>query len=167
MASVYRYGRFVAIALLMLTLTLVSTGAYARAFDPPYDPPYPFPPTFPVNNFDFTLTASTTLIKIQPGETGSLVVWVDLYCPNSTTTIRCDSTVTQIVNLQVSGCPSGSYCILDKQQVLLPPLYQAGSNFLIYSFGTSGSSVTSITVTGTDQFGRVRSVVFGVVVCYC
>ena len=168
MRSAYKYGKLVGIAFLMLTLTLVASGAFASALNPPYDPPYPFPPTFPVNNFDFTITTSTTLVKIQPGQTGSLVVWVNLYCPNSTTTIRCDSTVLQLVTLQTSGCPSGAFCELDRQQVLLPPLYQAGSNFLVYTFSPSSlSGVTPITVTGTDQFGRVRSATFGVAICYC
>jgi hypothetical protein len=167
MRSAYKYVRLVGIAFLMLTITLVASGAFANAFNPPYDPPYPFPPTFPVNNFDFTISTSATLIKIQPGQTGSLVVWINLYCPNSTTTIRCDSTVLQLVTLQTSGCPGGAFCILDKQQVLLPLLYQAGSNFLVYTFSTSSTGVTPITVTGTDQFGRTRSTTFGVVVCYC
>jgi len=167
MVSASKYGRLAAFAFLVLTIAFVSTSTHVYALNPPYDPPYPFPPTFPVNNFDFTITASSTLIRIQPGQTGSLVVWVNLYCPNSTTTIRCDSTVFGQVSLQFSGCPSGSFCDLDKQFVLLPPLSQAASNFVIYSFGTSGSTVTPITVTGTDQFGRVHSVTFGVVVCYC
>jgi hypothetical protein len=167
MRTVYKYGRLVGIAFLMLTITLVASGAFANAFNPPYNPPYPFPPTFPVNNFDFTISTSTTLIKIQPGQSGTLTVWVNLYCPNSTTTIRCDSTVLQVVNLQISGCPGGAFCALDKQQVLLPPLYQAGSNFLIYTFSTTPIGVTSITVTGTDQFGRTRSATFGVIACYC
>jgi hypothetical protein len=53
--------------------------------------------------------------------------------------------------------------------VLLPPLYQAGSNFIIYTFhGISvGSSPYLITVTGTDQFGDTHSASFGVIVCYC
>jgi len=167
MGPAFRYGKLAAIAFLLLTIWLAANGTFVSALNPPYDPPYPFPPTFPVNNFDFTITASATLIKIQPGQTGGLVIWVDLYCPNSTVTIRCDSTVLQEVNLQFSGCPSGAFCILDKQQVLLPPLYQAGSNFLVYTFLKGGTGVTPITVTGMDQFGRIRSVTFGVVVCNC
>jgi len=167
LVSAYKYGRLVAFAFLMLTITIVSTGGYVYAFNPPYDPPYPFPPTFPVNNFDFIITTSTTMIKFQPGQTGALVIWVNLYCVNSTTTIRCDSTVMQQVSLQISGCPSGTFCSLDRQQVLLPPLSQGASNFVVYSFATTGSSITTITVTGTDQFGRVRSTSFGVAICYC
>jgi hypothetical protein len=147
----------------MFTLALVTSGSLVNATNPPF----PFPPTFPVNNYDFTISTSATLIRIQPGETGGLVVWVDLYCPNSTTTIRCDSTVLQTVNLQISGCPTGAFCILDRQQLLLPPRYEAGSNFIFYTFSTSPIGVTLITVTGTDQFGHTHSANFGVVACYC
>jgi hypothetical protein len=160
------FERSLAIAFLMLTVTLVVGGAFVSAqFQ---SPPYPFPPTFPVNNFDFTLTASETLVKIQPGETGGLVVWVNLYCPNSTTTIKCDSTVLHTVTLTISGCPGGAYCILDRQTVLVPPLYQAGSNLIIYTFSTTTpSGVSTITVTGTNQFGVSHSTDFGVAICYC
>jgi hypothetical protein len=174
MRASHVFSRTLAVALLSLTLVLVVGGAYVNAYQ---SPPYPFPPTFPVNSFDFTISTSATLIRIQPGQSGGLVVWVNLYCPNSTTTIRCDSTVLQTVDLTFSGCPGGAFCILDKQQVLLPPSYQAGSNFLIYTFytlpaGTAppvSSSVSSslITVTGTDQFGHTHSTSFGAVVCYC
>lgn len=156
--------RALAVTFLALTLALVVSGASVNATQ---SPPYPFPPTFPVNAYDFTISTSATLIRIQPGQTGGLVVWVNLYCPNSTTNIRCDSTVLQSVYLTVSGCPGGAFCILDKQQVLLPPVYQAGSNFIVYTFGTSSTGVTAITVTGTDQFGHTHSVSFGVIACYC
>jgi len=160
------FGRALAVTFLSLTLMLVVGGVYVNAYQ---SPPYPFPPTFPVNNFDFTISTSRTLIMIQPGQSGGLVVWINLYCPNSTTDIRCDSTVLQSVYLTISGCPGGAFCILDKQQVLLPPVYQAGSNFIIYTFPTTsvGSSPYLITVTGTDQFGDTHSASFGVIVCYC
>ena len=159
-------GRVLAVALLSLTLLLIVGSVSVNAYQ---SPPYPFPPTFPVNNFDFTITASTTLIRIQPGQSGGLVVWVNLYCPNSATNIRCDSTVLQTVSLTISGCPGGAFCSLDRQQVLLPPVYEAGSNFIIYTFPAIPVSATPylITVTGTDQFGNTHSASFGVIVCYC
>ncbi len=161
------FGKAVAVTLLALTLTLVVSGVFVNATQ---SPPYPFPPTFPVNNFDFTITASTTLVKIQQGQTGGLVVWVDPYCPNSTATIRCDSTVLQVVTLYISGCPAGAFCSLDRPQVLMPPLYQGASNLIIYTFSTvsvSNNQVAQITVTGVDQFGQTHSTSFGVIVCYC
>ena len=162
------YQRALAVGFLALTLTLV-VGSIFVDVNAIQSPPYPFPPTFPVNNFDFTITTSATLVKIQPGQTGGLVVWVNLYCPNSTTTIKCDSTVLQTVTLSISGCPSGAFCTLGKQQVLLPPLYQAGSNLIIYTFATitPASGLTTVTVAGTDQFGNVHSATFGAIVCYC
>jgi hypothetical protein len=161
------FGKALAITILALTLTLVVSGAFVNATQ---SPPYPFPPTFPVNNFDFTITTSTTLVKIQQGQTGGVVVWLDLYCPNSTATIRCDSTVLQIVTLYISGCPTGAFCSLDRQQVQLPPLYQGASNLIIYTFSTvpvGNNQVAQITVTGVDQFGQSHSTSFGVIVCYC
>ena len=161
--------RTLAVCFLVLTLALVAGGILVNV-SATQSPPYPFPPTFPVNSFDFTITTSATLVKIQQGQTGGLVVWVNLYCPNSTTNIRCDSTVLQIVSLSLSGCPSGAYCVLDRQQVTLPPLNQAGSNLIIYTFTTvpAGSNqVAQITVTGYDQFGHIHSAVFGVIICYC
>ena len=157
-----------ALGLLALTLSLVAAGALVDV-NAQWSPPYPFPPTFPVNEFDFTITTSATLIKIQPGETGALVVWLDLYCPNSTTTIKCDSTVLHSVTLSISGCPGGAFCTLDKQQVLLPPLYQAASNLIVYTFLgiTTSSGLSQMTVTGTDQFGQTHTATFGVIVCYC
>jgi len=160
--------RVLAAIFLVLAMALLVRGTLVTV-NATQSPPYPFPPTFPVNNFDFTITTSTTLVKIQPGQTGGLVVWVDLYCPNSTTDIKCDSTVLQTVTLTISGCPSGAFCSLDKQQLLLPPLYQAGSNLIIYTF-TSISTPTSptlMTVTGTDQFGDTHSATFGLIICYC
>lgn len=156
-----------------LSLTLLSVGGSSMIVTaqqgPPYNPPYPFPPTFPVNEFDFRITPSTTLVKLQQGQTGALTVWIAPFCPNSTTTIRCDSTVLQTVYLSISGCPGGAFCALDKQVVQLPPDYQAGSNFIIYTFFgiTASSSPTLITVTGTNQFGVTHSATFGVIVCYC
>ena len=160
------FSRALAVVLLSVILVLVVGGVYVNAYQ---SPPYPFPPTFPVNNFDFTISTSTTLIRIQPGQSGGAVVWVNLYCPNSTTNIRCDSTVLQTVNLAISGCPGGAFCVLDKQQVLLPPVYEAGSNFIIYTFPAIPVSATPylITVTGTDQFGDTHSTSFGVIVCNC
>jgi hypothetical protein len=160
------FSRVATVALLSLTLVLVIGGAYVNAQQ---SPPYPFPPTFPVNSFDFTISTSATLIKIQPSQSGGLVVWLNLYCPNSTTNIRCDSTVLQSVHLTISGCPGGAFCILDRQQVLLPPVYQAGSNFIIYTFPAISVTATPylVTVTGTDQFGDTHSASFGVIVCDC
>ena len=157
----------VATVFLLLTLTLV--GSIIVNVNAQWSPPYPFPPTFPVNNFDFSITTSTTLVKIQPGQTGGLVVWVNLYCPNSTTTIRCDSTVLQTITLSILGCPAGAFCSLDRQQVLVQPLYQAGSNLIIYTFATitPASGLTLLTVVGTDQFGHTHSATFGAIVCYC
>ena len=162
------FERVMAVSFLVLTLAVVIGGVFVNV-NAYQSPPYPFPPTFPVNSFDFTLTTSATLIKIQSGQTGGLVVWVNLYCPNSTTTIRCDSTVLQTITLSVSGCPGGAYCVLDRQQVQLPPLYQAGSDLIVYTFTTvtPSSGPTQMTVTGVDQFGHSHSVTFGVIICYC
>ena len=162
--------KILAVGFLVITLSLVVGGIFGNVEAQPSSPPYPFPPTFPVNNFDFTVTPSTTLIKIQQGEAGGLVVWVAPYCPNSTTTIRCDSTVLQTITLTISGCPSGAYCVLDRQQVQLPPDYEAGSNFIIYTFSSvtaTNNQVASITVTGVDQFGISHSATFGVIICDC
>ena len=158
--------RMLAVGFLVITLALLVTSVEAQ----PASPPYPFPPTFPVNNFDFTVTPSTTLIKIQQGESGGLIVWVAPYCPNSTTTIRCDSTVLLTITLTIAGCPSGAYCVLDRQQVQIPPDYEAGSNFIIYTFSTvaaTNNALAQITVTGVDQFGVSHSATFGVIICYC
>jgi len=161
------FGKAVAVTLLALTLTLVIGGVFVHATQ---SPPYPFPPTFPVNNFDFTITASTTLVKIQQGQSGGVTVWLNPYCPNSTATIRCDSTVLATVTLYISGCPAGAFCSLDRPQVQMPPLYQGASNLIIYTFFTvpvGNNQVSQITVTGVDQFGQTHSTSFGVIVCDC
>jgi hypothetical protein len=160
--------RVIAVTLLALTLVVAVGGVFANV-SAYQSPPWPFPPTFPVNNFDFTLSTSATLIKIQQGQTGGLVVWVNLYCPNSTTTIKCDSTVLQTVYLSLSGCPSGAFCILSRQVVQVPPVSQGASNLIVYTFFgiTAGSSPVLMTVTGVDQFGHTHSTTFGVIVCYC
>ena len=161
--------RILAVGFLVITLALVVGGIFGNVEAQPASPPYPFPPTFPVNNFDFTITPSTTLVKIQQGESGGLVVWVAPYCPNSTTTIKCDSTVLQTVTLTIAGCPSGAYCVLDRQQVRLPPDYEAGSNFIIYTFSTVtvASTLAQVTVSGVNQFGVSHSATFGVIICNC
>jgi hypothetical protein len=159
-----------ALVVTFLTLTLflvvgaVFTNVYAYQ-----SPPWPFPPTFPVNNFDFTITTSATLIKIQPGQTGGLIVWVNLYCPNSVTNIRCDSSVLQTIYLAVSGCPGGALCVLSRQEIQVPPVTESASNLFVYTFfGISASSSPVImTITGIDQFGNSHVASFGVVVCYC
>jgi len=158
------FCRALAFAFLALTLALGISGTFVHAVQ---SPPFPFPPTFPVNTLDFRISTSTTLIRIQPDQSDALVVWVDLYCPNSTTTIKCDSTVLQTINLQISGCPGGAFCILDRQQVNVPPFSEASSNLFIYTFSTSPIAPTLMTVTGTDQFGHSHSASFGVVACYC
>jgi hypothetical protein len=155
--DVRRFVKGIALVLIV-TLTLLVSGSFVIAT---------FPPTYPVGNFDFTISASTTLVRAQPGSSAALVIWVSLFCPNSTTTIKCDSTVLQSVALQSSGCPSGSFCMLDRTQVLVPPLYGAGINFLIYSFSFAATGVTTVTVTGTDQFGHSHSTQFGVILCNC
>jgi hypothetical protein len=161
--------RALAVSFLVLTLTLVVGGILVNV-NATQEPPYPFPPTFPVNYFDFTISTSATLVKIQQGQTGGVIVWVNLYCPNSTTNIRCDSTILQTITLSISGCPSGAYCVLDRLQVSVPPVSQGASGLTIYTFTTvpaAANSVAQITVTGVDQFGHAHSAVFGVIICYC
>jgi hypothetical protein len=162
------FERALTVTFLALTLVLVVGGIFGNV-NAYQSPPYPFPPTFPVNNFDFSLTTSATLIKIQQGQTGGLVVWVNLYCPNSTTNIRCDSTVLETVYLSISGCPGGAFCILSRQVVQVPPVSQGASNLIVYTFFGIGASSSPVlmTVTGVDQFGHTHSTTFGVVVCYC
>jgi hypothetical protein len=162
------FERALAVTFLTLTLALLVGGVLTNAYAY-QSPPWPFPPTFPVNNFDFTISTSTTLIKIQQGQTGGLIVWVNLYCPNSTTDIRCDSTVLQTVYLSISGCPGGAFCTLSSQVVQVPPVSQAASNLIVYTFFGIAASTSPVmmTVTGFDQFGHTHSVTFGVVVCYC
>ncbi len=153
---------------LSLTLALVAGGLVTNAYAY-QSPPWPFPPTFPVNNFDFSLTASATLVQMQQGQTGGVTIWVDLYCPNSTTNIRCDSTQLQTVYLSVSGCPGGALCTLDRQQLEIPPVTEGASDLIIHTFFgiSSSSSPTLVTVTGVDQFGDVHSITFGLAICYC
>ena len=162
------FEKVLAATFLVLTLALIVNGVVTNAYAT-QSPPYPFPPTFPVNNFDFTLTASSTLIKIQPGQTGGLFIYVDLYCPNSVTDIRCDSTVLQNVYLAVSGCPGGALCILSKQELQIPPVTEGASSLIVYTFFgiTSNSGPATMTVTGIDQFGHTHSVSFGVIFCNC
>jgi hypothetical protein len=163
MHTIRRYAKCVSVMLLVVTLTLVIGGAYANAYENGNESGN----SFPREDFDFTITASRTLIKIQPSASGSLVIWVKPYCTNSTSFALCDTTVLQTVNLQVSGCPTGSYCSLDRTQVLNPPLYSGSSEFVVYSFSMSTTSVTTVTVTGTDQFGHSHATQFGVILCYC
>ena len=152
----------------MLTIALVIGGAFTNVYAY-QSPPYPFPPTFPVNYFDFILSTSATLIKIQQGQTGGLVVYANQFCPNSTATIKCDSTVMQTVSFSISGCPGGAFCIISPQEILIPPLSQGSTNLIVYTFfgGSVSSGPVLMTVTGVDQFGNTHSVTFGVVVCYC
>ena len=158
MRTIHRYARVFGLIFLTVMITVAISSSFVNAA-------YVTP--FPIYNFDFTLSASSTLVKMQPGSSGVLAVWISLFCPNSTMTIRCDSTVLQTVTLQSSGCPSSSFCMLDRTQVLVPPLYGAGSNFVIYSFAFTSAGVTTVTVTGTDQFGHSHTTTFGVAVCYC
>jgi hypothetical protein len=149
------------IGLILLAMTIVTSGVIVNAYAfPGYGPNIPA--------FNFTITASTALIKIQPGMSGALVIWVDLYCPNSTSTIRCDSTILQTVNLQIlGGCPAGAYCILDRTQLLAAPIFAASSEFFVYSFSSAPSGASTVTVIGTDQFGQTHTAQFGVIVCNC
>jgi hypothetical protein len=160
----------VSVAAIFLTLALaVVVGPMFANVYAYQSPPYPFPPTFPVNYFDFTITTSATLIKIQQGQTGGLIVYVNLFCPNSTATIKCDSTVLQTIYLSISGCPGGAFCIVSPQEVQIPPLSQGSTNLIVYTFfgGSVSSGPVLMTVTGVDQFGNTHSATFGVIVCYC
>ena len=167
MRPAYQYVKIVALIFLAVTLTIAVTGTYVNAWV-----------SYPEGNLDFVLTASTTLVKMQPGQSGSLVVWVRSYChnfdynftQNSTANHLCDSQYSYAplnVNLQFSGCPPGAFCSLDRTEVLAPFSYGAGSDFVVYSFSSSSSGVTLITVTGTDVFGNSHAVRFGVATCYC
>jgi len=168
MHAVRTLEKTLAVTFLLLTLALVFSGIFTNVYAY-QSPPYPYPPTFPPINFDFTITTSSSLIKIQPGQTGGVIVWVNLYCPNSVTNIRCDSTVLQTIYLTVSGCPGGALCVLSRQEIQIPPVSEAASNLFVYTFfGVStSSSPTLMTVTGIDQFGQTNVASFGVVVCYC
>ena len=156
------FQRALTVTFLALALALTVGGVFTNAYAE-------FPPTYPVGVFDFTLTPSTTLIHIQQGQTGGLFVWVNLYCPNSATDIRCDSTVLSTISLSISGCPSGAFCILSNQVIQVPPVTQGATTVLVYTFFgiSASSSPTLVTVTGVDQFGHVHSASFGVIVCYC
>lgn len=167
MGTAHGNAKAIGLILLAVTLTLTISSSFTYAI---YETPYP------LENFDFTLTAGTTLIKIQPGQSGTLVLWVSPYCGNSTSIIRCDSTSLQSVTLQSSGCPASSFCMLDRTRVLVPPLYGAASDFVVYSFGLNYCTIqgcqappgaTTVTVTGTDQYGHSHSTQFGVIVCWC
>ena len=163
MYTINRLARVLSLISLAVMVTVAISGSFVHAYVTPY----------PIENFDFTLSASTTLVKMQPGASGILTVWVNPFCPNSTMAIRCDSTVLQTVTLKSSGCPPASFCMLDRTQVLVLPLYGAGSNFVIYSTSCSSSpcsstssGVTTVTVTGIDQFGHSHTATFGVAVSY-
>lgn len=169
MYTIRQYAKCVSIMFLVVTLTLVIGGPYVNAFNPPGGTP-------PLSNFDFTIHASTTLIRMQPGSSGSLAIWIEPYCNGqydptpSVSWGLCDTNELMTVNLTVSGCPSNLYCILDRTTVQAPPLYRTQSEFLVYSFTcatfscTTASSIpTTVTVTGTDQFGHTHSAKFGVI----
>ena len=169
MYTLRKCAKTAGIVLLIVGLTIAMSGVINV---------YAFPGEGPnIPALDFTITASRTLIRIQPGMSGSLVIWVNLFCPNSTSTIRCDSTILQYVTLQiVGGCPGGAYCVLDRTQILVPPLYGAGSDFFVYTFTPADVStqdrmnlysLSTITVVGIDQFGQTHAAQFGVVLCYC
>jgi hypothetical protein len=165
MHTIRRYAKCVSIMFLVVTLTLVIGGSYVNADN-----------SWPLHSFDFTIHASTTLIRMQPGSSGSLAVWIEPYCNGqedptpSVSWALCNTNELVTVNLTVSGCPSNLYCILDRTQVQAPPLYRTQSEFLVYSFTcatfsctTFTSTPTTVTVTGTDQFGHTHSAKFGVI----
>ena len=169
MNTVSKYAKTAGVILLVVGITIALSGVLNV---------YGFPGSGPdIPALDFTITASRTLIRIQPGMSGALTIWVNLFCPNSTSTIRCDSTILQHVTLQIlGGCPGGAYCVLDRTQLLVPPLYGAGSDFFVYTFTPADVStqskmnlysVSTITIGGIDQFGQTHVVQFGVVLCYC
>jgi len=174
MRPAYQYVKIVALIFLAVTLTIAVTGTYVNAWV-----------SYPEGNLDFVLTASTTLVKMQPGQSGSLVVWVRSYChnfdynftQNSTANHLCDSDYSYAplnVNLQFSGCPTSAFCALDRQQVLAPFKYEGNSHFVVYSLSSfcppsticPAPNVSTIIVTGTDMFGHTHSVRFGVVIGY-
>ena len=171
-----------AIVLMVIGFAIVMSGAINV---------YAFPGLGPnIQAPDFTLTASKTLIKIQPGQSGSLVIWANLYCPNSTSSFvsvgpsppsfACDTTILPLINLQIiSGCPGGAYCVLDRTQIwdlpVGPIASESATNFFVYdltsactacSCGTCPSSVSTVTVIGVDQFGHTHAVQFGVAIGY-
>jgi hypothetical protein len=166
MKTVHSYAKTMGLIFLVLTLTLIISGSYVSATQLP-----------PPANFDFVIAASRTLIKMQPGASGSVAIWVQLFCPNSTANQLCDSTQLQTVSLQLSGCPSSLYCMMDRAVVLAPPLYTADSNLVVYSFALNpcvpikcsnvNTNAATISVTGIDQWGHTHTAQFGVIVCYC
>lgn len=135
--------------------------------------------------YDFTISTSSTLIRIQPGSSnglssGSMSVWVSTFCPNfSFGASQCDPSMIQVVNLHILGCPSTAYCVLDRTQVipqpiggLVPPAGTptagtAGSEFTIYSFTPIPPGVSTIIINATDRFGHSHSTQFGVLICNC
>jgi len=180
MYTIRQCAKSAGIILLIVGFTMVMSGAINV---------YGYPglgPNIPAQ--DFILTASKTLIKTQPGMSGSLVIWANLYCPNSTSSFvsqgpsppsfGCDTTILPIVTLQIlGGCPGGAYCVLDRTQILVLPVgpiaSESATNFFVYSFSFNagnnnpGGSVSTVTVLGTDQFGHSHTVQFGVALCYC
>ena len=174
MYTIRQCAKAAGIILFIVGFTMVMSGAINV---------YGFPGLGPnIQAPDFILTASRTLIKTQPGMSGSLVIWANLYCPNSTSSFvsvgpsppsfACDTTILPIITLQiVGGCPGGAYCVLDRTQIWVLPVgpiaSESASNFFIYSFSLSGGGVSTVTVIGTDQFGHTHSVQFGVALCYC
>lgn len=165
MQTVHSYARTMGLIFLVFTLTLIISGSFVSATQLP-----------PPANFDFAIAASRTLIKLQPGASGSAAIWVHLFCPNSTANQLCDSTQLQNVNLQLSGCPSNLYCILDRGVVLAPPLYTGESTLLVYSFALNPcvprvcqnvnpmANAATISVTGIDQWGHTHTAQLGVIV---
>jgi hypothetical protein len=173
MYTIRECAKSAAVILLIVGLTMVMSGAINV---------YAYPGLGPnIQAQDFILTASKTLITFQPGMSGSLVIWATLYCPNSTSSFvsvgpsppsfACDTTILPVVTLQiVGGCPSGALCLLDRTQIMIPPVgpiaSESATNFFVYSFYPSGSGVSIVTVVGTDQFGHTHSVQFGVAIGY-
>jgi len=158
--SVRSLGKCLTLMFLALTVTVVISGAYVNAWEIGGN-------SYPLVNFDFTIVPTRTLVRMQPYSSGSLAIWVKPFCTNSTSFIQCDTTVLQTISLSLTGCPGVAYCTLDRQVVLAPPLYSASSEFVIYSFSGSTAGPSTITVTGTDQFGHTHSAQFGVILCYC
>ena len=183
MYTIRQCAKSAAIILMIIGVAIVMSGVINV---------YAFPglgPDIPAQ--DFILTASKTLIEMQPGMSGSLVIWATLYCPNATSSFvnhawsnynfACDTTILPIVTLQiVGGCPSAALCVLDRTQIMIVPAgpiaSEAATNFFVYSLPSSclscscgscpGSSVSIVTVVGTDQFGHTHSVQFGVAIGY-
>jgi len=179
MYTIRQVVKSAAIVLMIVGFTMVMSGILSV---------YAFPGLGPnIQAQDFTLTASKTLLKMQPGMSASLVIWANLYCPNSTSSFvsvgpsppsfACDTTILPTVTLQIiSGCPGGAYCILDRTQILVLPVgpiaSESATNFFVYSFSyemgnnAPGGGVSTVTVIGSDQFGHVHAVQFGVAIGY-